>query len=81
MHKNKPAKETSLMPCFVISDQKAPSEPCQAADERLHGVVSAGAEENCGDDPRQTQRGDLEGAGPTVEAAQRGPAPAVHHRG
>ena len=81
MHKIKPAKETSLMPCFVISDQKAPSEPCQAANERLHGVVSVGAEENCGDDTGQAQRGDFERAWSTVEAAQRGPAPAVHHRG
>ena len=54
---------------FDFSDQEASSQPHKTAHERVHGVVSVGATQDCRGEPGQTQRGDLQGIGPSLEAA------------
>ena len=59
---------------FSQTDQEAPAKPHQAANERLHGVVADGEEEDHRGDAGQAQRRDLQGAGEALEAPERRPA-------
>ena len=53
-----------------LSDEEALAKPHQAADERLHGLLSHRAEEDNRDPARHTQRGGLQGAGQALEGAE-----------
>ena len=63
------------------ADQETPTQPHQAPDERLHGVVADGAPRDRQVSAGHAQRRDLEAAGPALEAADGGPAEALPRRG
>jgi len=65
---------------FLVADKKEQSEPHQAANERVHGVVADRAAQ---DMPRATghaQRGDIEKARYALENPNRPTAETVHRR-
>ena len=71
---------TIIIIIYFVSDEEAQEEPREAADERVHGLVAAGAEEDYLQEPRRPQRRDLQEPREGVEGALRGGEAALHRR-
>lgn len=65
----------------MSTDQEEQSEPHQAADERVHGVVADRASKNMRTDTRHAQRRDLKEPRALVEDSKRRREAAFHRRG
>ena len=72
---------TNLTNNLFCLDEEAQEEPREAADERVHGLVAAGAAEDHRPEPGRPQRGDLQEPGQGVAGALRGGEAALHRRG
>ena len=70
-------EDRCLIP-FFFTDQKTYAQSHQAAHERLYGLVSTGEKENHWSHSGQTQRGNLQGIGQTLEIAARGGSSTFH---